>query len=70
MLRKALNSQEKTSPGIQRRCHMQNYVGCESRRHGEYVEAEPLLITGYQGFVQRQNSILAENQLALDQIRE
>ena len=47
----------------------QSVLGASLAAVGKYDEAEPLLISGYEGMFQRKDSMRAENQSDLEQAR-
>ena len=49
-----------------RRYYTQSMLGADLAGLEKYAEAEPLLISGYEGLMQRQNSIPAENRPVLE----
>jgi eukaryotic-like serine/threonine-protein kinase len=70
LLREALNNEEKTAPGGWRRFRSQSLLGASLAGQGTYPPAESLLLSGYQGMIERQATIPFEDRLALTQNRE
>ena len=48
----------------------QNLLGASLAGQSQYAEAEPLLVSGYQGMMQRQAAIPLEDRLVLSQAGE
>jgi len=69
LLREALNSYQKTHSESWRRYLTQSMVGAGLAGQGRHSEAEPLLLAGYEGLNQRQQSIPFENRADLDEAR-
>jgi hypothetical protein len=65
--REALSSAEKTSPDHWRRYNSSSILRAALAGQGKYGEAEPLLLSGYEGRAQRVSTIPFENRSALDQ---
>jgi len=57
VLREALNGQEKKSPDGWPRFNSQSLLGGALAGEGEYGEAERLLLSGYEGLIQRESKI-------------
>lgn len=53
MAREALHIVEKTTPGDWGRYHLQSLLGAILTAEKRYADAEPLLVSGYDGLVQR-----------------
>jgi serine/threonine protein kinase len=70
LLRKALVGYAKTSPETWQRYYTQSMLGASLTGLGRYADAKPLLISGYDGLLQRQNSIPSETRLILAQVQE
>lgn len=70
LLREAVQAREKKSPNAWARYWAQSMLGASLAGLGRYDEAKPLLTSGYQGMLERQSSIPAENRPALEQARE
>ena len=70
LLRDALNAYTKAGAGTWRRYLTENLLGASLAAQGQYVEAEPLLISGWQGLVQRQDKIPSEMRAVLKQSAE
>jgi tetratricopeptide (TPR) repeat protein/tRNA A-37 threonylcarbamoyl transferase component Bud32 len=70
LLREALNIQEKTGPNTWRRYNSESMLGVSLAGQGKYAEAEPLLISGYQGMVERETTIAAANRKFLEDAGE
>jgi tetratricopeptide (TPR) repeat protein len=70
LLGDALTSQEKKSPDSWERYNSQSMLGASLAGQRKYVEAELLLLSGYQGLLQRQASVPWENQSAISQAGE
>jgi eukaryotic-like serine/threonine-protein kinase len=58
-LRQALKGNEKTRPEAWQRYYSQSMLGASLAGQGKYVEAEPLLLSGYEGGAQRQSTMSA-----------
>lgn len=57
LLREALTAFEKSLPDTWQRYATQNMLGESVEGQGRYAEAEPLLLGGYQGMIQRESQI-------------
>jgi serine/threonine protein kinase len=57
MAREALHNLEKTNPESWGRFHLQSVLGAILTAEKRYAEAEPLLVSGYDGMVQRMATI-------------
>jgi lipopolysaccharide biosynthesis regulator YciM len=68
LLREALSSAEKTIPDSWLRYFSQSVLGDSLAGQQRYAEAEPMLLSGYRGMLQRQARIPAENRSTLDQV--
>jgi eukaryotic-like serine/threonine-protein kinase len=66
-LREALVGQEKSSPDSWERFDSQSMLGAALVGQKNYGEAEPLLLSGYEGLVQRQASVPQGSRLAVVQ---
>ena len=66
-LRSALRSYEKTSPEVWQRYNCQSLLGASLAGQQRYVEAEPLLLAGYEGMIQRAATIPAQNRYYLEE---
>jgi hypothetical protein len=67
LLRQALDAYRKSSADSWRRYHTESMLGASLAGLGKYAEAEPLLVSGYQGMLQRKSSIPFENRAELDE---
>ena len=63
--REALHILEKINPDVWRRYYLQSLLGAVLTGEKRYGEAEPLLVSGYYGLVQRKATIPNPNQTAL-----
>jgi eukaryotic-like serine/threonine-protein kinase len=63
-LREALTAYEKAAPDEWRRYLAQGLLGASLAGQRKYAEAEPLLLAGYQGMLQRQGSVPADSRSA------
>jgi tetratricopeptide (TPR) repeat protein len=70
LLREALSRQEKKTPEAWERYSSQCLLGSSLTGQGRYGEAEPLLLSGYQGLLQREAAIPLASRYALDQAGE
>jgi non-specific serine/threonine protein kinase/serine/threonine-protein kinase len=70
LLREALISREKRSPDSWQRFDSQSMLGAALAGQRKYRAAEPLLVSGYEGLVQRQVSIPQSNHSAVEQAGE
>jgi serine/threonine protein kinase len=66
ILREELNSQDKSNTDTWVRYNCQSLLGASLAGQREYAEAESLLLSGYQGMLQRKTTIPWERQSALD----
>ena len=66
LLRVALSVQEEKDRENWRRYNYQILLGASLAGQGKYDEAEPLLLSGYQGLVERTATIPWENRSAVD----
>jgi len=66
LIREAFNSWEKTAPGAWRRYSCQSLLGASLAGRKRYREAEPLLLSGYQGMRQREAAIPASSRVELE----
>ena len=64
-LREAVSIYQKTAPNNWLRFRSENMLGASLAGQRRYAEAEPLLLSGYDGLVQRQAIIPAANQSAV-----
>ena len=69
LLRQAVSAYQKSSADTWRLYYTESMLGESLSGLGKYAEAEPLLVSGYQGMIQRQNSIPFENRPELDEAR-
>ena len=69
LIRQALDVQQKASPETWQRYNIESLLGTSLERQGKYGAAEPLLIAGYQGLLQRTASIPLGERSALDEAR-
>jgi hypothetical protein len=65
LLREALANYEKTASDSWQRYHSQSLLGASLTAQTKYAEAEPLLVAGYQGMLQREATIPFEQRPAL-----
>ncbi|MBI3491661.1 MAG: serine/threonine protein kinase [Acidobacteria bacterium] len=65
LLRDLLRVFERTVPDSWRRYTSQSLLGASVAGQGKYAEAEPLLLSAYEGLVQRQQTIPPESRSAL-----
>lgn len=70
LLREAVKAREKKSPNSWERCWAQSMLGTSLAGLGKYAEAKPLLTSRYEGMLERQSSIPAEDRPALEHARE
>jgi eukaryotic-like serine/threonine-protein kinase len=66
-LRQALNTQEKKNPDSWQRFDSQSLLGAALVGQRKYAEAEPLLLSGYDGLIQRKASIPQGSRSAVKQ---
>jgi serine/threonine protein kinase/tetratricopeptide (TPR) repeat protein len=67
LLRDALNLHQSTNSNTWRRYSSQNMLGGSLAAQKKYADAEPLLLSGYQGMLQRESTIPAANRFYLQQ---
>jgi hypothetical protein len=67
LLREALNTFQKTGSNSWIRYSCQSWLGSSLAEHQGYAEAELLLLSGYEGMLQRQASIPAAARIRLEQ---
>jgi tetratricopeptide (TPR) repeat protein len=67
LLREALTSYEKSTPAHWRRYNSESLLGTSLAGQKRYSEAEPLLVSGYRGMLQREATIPAFNRIELAQ---
>jgi non-specific serine/threonine protein kinase/serine/threonine-protein kinase len=65
VVREALSNWEKTRPDSWQRYYSEAVLGASLAGQRRYVEAEPLLVSGQQGLVQREASVPADNRRVL-----
>ena len=65
LLRQALSAYEKTAPDAWERYNCQTWLGASLAGQKKYAEAEPLLISGYEGLLQRESKIPAADRTDL-----
>jgi tetratricopeptide (TPR) repeat protein/predicted Ser/Thr protein kinase len=70
LLREARNNSEKTAADSWERYWSQNLLGASLAGQSQYAEAEPLLVSGYQGMLQREAAIPLEDRPVLSQAGE
>jgi tetratricopeptide (TPR) repeat protein len=70
LLREARNNSEKTAADSWERYWSQNLLGASLAGQSQYAEAESLMISGYQGMLQREAAIPLEDRLVLSQAGE
>jgi tetratricopeptide (TPR) repeat protein/tRNA A-37 threonylcarbamoyl transferase component Bud32 len=70
LLREALGGQEKKSPDSWERYDSQSMLGASLAGEGKYVEAEPLLLSGYEGLLQRKATIPSYNRVTMKEVGE
>jgi eukaryotic-like serine/threonine-protein kinase len=70
LLREARNSNDKAAADSWERYWSQNLLGASLAGQSQYVEAEPLLVAGYQGMLQREAAIPLEDRRVLSQAGE
>jgi serine/threonine protein kinase/tetratricopeptide (TPR) repeat protein len=68
-LREGLNAYQKRAPDSWQRYYTQSLLGASLTGRGLHAEAEPLLISGYQGMIERRESIPVENRQKLDDVK-
>jgi tetratricopeptide (TPR) repeat protein len=69
-LRDALKASEKTTADGRGRYSWQSLLGASLAGQKKYAEAEPQLVSGYEGMVQRQGTISAADRSELEKARE
>jgi tetratricopeptide (TPR) repeat protein len=69
-LREALVGQEKKSPDSWERYDSQSMLGASLAGEGKYVEAEPLLLSGCEGLLQRKATIPAYSRITIEEAGE
>jgi hypothetical protein len=70
LLREAVNGYEKAGPDIWRRYNCQSMLGASLADQKKYAEAEALLLSGYQGMLQREATIPASERIELERAGE
>jgi eukaryotic-like serine/threonine-protein kinase len=70
LLRQARNNSEKMAADSWERYWSQNLLGASLAGQSQYAEAESLLVSGYQGMLQREAAIPLEDRLVLSQAGE
>jgi tetratricopeptide (TPR) repeat protein len=70
LLRQALKSQEKSAPDSWERYDTQSMLGSSLAAQAKYGQAEPLVMAGYQGLLERKAKIPWERRSALEQAGE
>jgi hypothetical protein len=70
LLREALNSHGKSGTNTWVRYNCQSLLGASLAGQGKYAEAESLLLSGYQGMLQRKTTIPWERRPALNDTAE
>lgn len=70
LLRESLRGYQKTTSDSWRRYYTQSMLGASLAGQGKHSEARPLLTSGYEGMLQRQNSIPWENRATLVEVRQ
>jgi len=70
ILREALGTYEKTSPESWQRYHCENLLGMSLAGEKKYDEAEVAEFAGYQGMVQRAQSITVKARAAIPEAQE
>jgi RNase P/RNase MRP subunit POP5 len=68
-LREALAAYEKNNPDAWQRYNCESLLGASLAGQRRLAEAEPMLVDGYQGLVQRQAGIARQNRHYLDEAR-
>jgi eukaryotic-like serine/threonine-protein kinase len=66
LLREALTSYEKTTPNAWRRYDTQSLLGASLAGQKMYGEAEPLVVSGYEGMLQREVTVPIESRFNLE----
>jgi hypothetical protein len=67
LLREALSGHEKRNSDAWPRFNCQSLLGAALAGQGKYSEAEPLLLSGYEGLIQKESKIPFANRSALEQ---
>jgi tetratricopeptide (TPR) repeat protein len=70
VLREALAGQEKKTPDSWERFNSQSMLGAASAGQKRYGDAEPLLLSGYEGLLQRKATIPSYNRVAIEEAGE
>jgi len=70
LLREALANYEKAASNSWQRYRAQNLLGAVLSAQSEYAEAEPLLVSGYQGMIQREATVRFEDRPSLSRAGE
>jgi eukaryotic-like serine/threonine-protein kinase len=68
--REALMGNEKARPDSWQRYQSQSLLGASLGGQKRYAEAEPLLLSGYEGMIQRESTMSAFDQFNLAEIGE
>ncbi len=66
LLREALRALERTAPDSWRRYNSQHMLGASVAGLDQFADAEPLLVSGYEGMIARQATIPRENLTVLE----
>jgi hypothetical protein len=61
LLREAVGTAENTRPDAWNRYYFQGLLGASLAGQKKYSDAEPLVVSGYEGMVQRQATVPADN---------
>jgi tetratricopeptide (TPR) repeat protein len=67
LVREVLGNWEKTAPDGWKRFYAQALLGACLAGRAQYIEAEPLLLAGYEGMVQREAAIPSESRRVIAQ---
>ena len=70
MFRAALTQYEKNAPDDWERYNCQSLLGASLTAQKKFQEAEPLIVDGYEGLVQRKAKIAGGTPSALDKARD
>lgn len=70
LLREALTAYEKTAPDTWQRYRCQGLLGASVAGQAKYADAEPQLISGYQGMLQREATVPFEDRPKVEQAGE
>jgi tetratricopeptide (TPR) repeat protein len=70
LLREALNTVQQTSPDSWKRFYLQSLLGAALAGQKRHADAEPLLLSGYTGMIQRKTTIPASSKSNLTQAGE